>query len=204
VTALVDTTQQVLLHPREFFTQMPVSGGVGSPLLYAVILGYLGLVATTLYGLVFNSLIGPSLHRFGPRTADLERLQALFEGWVGAVAQLVTGPLWIVVGAFVGAGILHVILLVLGGATRDFEATFRVVCYGHALNILAVLPFCGTFLAVGWWIVTATIGISVVHRTSTLTALCAVLLPVFVCCCCCLGVFGVGVAGVASFLEGMR
>lgn len=204
VTGLVETTQQVLLRPSEFFARMPVSGGVGSPLLYAVILGYAGLVATTLYGLVFSSVLGDAFLRFGSRSRELERFQALFEGWVSAVVQLVTGPVWIVIGAFVGAGILHVLLLALGGASRDFEATFRVVCYGHALNVLGLLPFCGNFIAIVWWIAVTTIGLATVHRTSTGIALAAVLLPIIVCCCCCGSLLGIGLGGLASVLGQMK
>jgi hypothetical protein len=199
--ALVETTQQVLLRPTEFFSRMPVAGGIGSPLLYAVILGYLGLVAATLYNLVFSSIMGSSFRNFGGRYADLERFQDLLEGGVGATIQLVTGPLWIVVGAFVGAGILHLLLLVLGAANRDFEATFRVVCYSHAINIINLVPFCGSILALVAWIVIATIGLKEVHHTSTAQALAAVLLPLLLCCCCCAAVIIAAAGGMASLFQ---
>jgi hypothetical protein len=199
--ALVETTQQVLLRPTEFFARMPVTGGVGGPLLYAVILGYLGLVAATLYNLVFSGVMGSSLRNFGGRYAELERFQDLMEGGVGATVQLVTGPLWIVVAAFVGAGILHVLLLLLGGANRDFEATFRVVCYAHAINIINLVPFCGSVFALVAWIVIATIGLKEVHHTSTGQALAAVLLPLLVCCCCCAAAVLAALGGVASLVK---
>jgi hypothetical protein len=199
--ALVETTQQVLLRPTEFFSRMPVTGGIGGPLLYALILGYLGLVAATLYSLVFSSVMGSSFRSFGGGYADLERFQDLMEGGVGATVQLVTGPLWIVVGAFVGAGILHVLLLVLGGANRDFEATFRVVCYAHAINIINLVPFCGFVFTLVAWIVIATIGLKEVHRTSTAQALGAVLLPLLLCCCCCAAGILAAAGGVASLLK---
>jgi hypothetical protein len=204
MSALVETTQQALLQPTDFFGRMAPSGGIGAPLLYALILGYAGLVATTLYGLVFNSVVGPAFMRMGPRDPRLEQLAAVFEGGVGAVVQLVTGPVWIVVGAFIAAGILHLILLVLGGASRDFEATFRVVAYGHATNVLVLVPFCGSFVAIFWWIAVLTIGLKTVHHTSTATAFVAVLLPAFICCCCCGAVLGVSLGGLASALGQMR
>jgi hypothetical protein len=183
---------------------MPVSGGVGSPLLYAVILGYLGLVATTLYNLVFSGLMGSSFRSFGGQYAQLEQLQDMLEGGVGATVQLVTGPLWIVLGAFIGAGILHVMLMILGGANRDFEATFRVVCYAHAINVINLVPFCGSLVAVLAWIVIATIGLAAVHRTSTGQALSAVLLPLLLCCCCCAAMIMVAAGGLASVVRQMQ
>lgn len=202
MNALVETTQAVLLRPREFYLRMPVTGGVGGPLLYALILGYLGLVATTVYNLVFNSIIGSSLSRFGgERPAQLERLLELYGTWGGAIGQLVMGPVWIVVGAFVGAGIFHLVLMLLGGAHRDFEATFRVVAFAHAVNLLGLFPFCGSLVALVWWLVVATVGLSVVHSISTGQAFVAVLLPALVCCCCCAGSIGLlasTIAGIAG------
>jgi hypothetical protein len=196
----VETTQEVLLRPKAFFESMPVSGGVGGPLLYAVILGYFGLVATTVYSLVFHSVIGSALPRFGGRRDELERVLQAFGTWGGAVVQLVTGPVWIVVIAFVAAGILHVTLMLLGAARRDFEGTFRVVAYGHAINLLGLLPFCGSFIAIVWWVVLLTIGLATVHRTSTAQALLAVLLPAILCCCCCGGALGLFFGGIASIV----
>jgi hypothetical protein len=41
----VETTRQVLTRPSAFFRTMPVTGGLGSPLLYGVLLGWIGLAA---------------------------------------------------------------------------------------------------------------------------------------------------------------
>jgi hypothetical protein len=161
-------------------------------------------VVNAVYGLIFQGIMGTGMSRFGGQYAELERLTGFLESGAGLAVQLVTGPIWIVIGAFVAAGIFHVILMVLGGANRDFEATFRVVAYGHAINVIALLPFCGSFLSIIWWIVVLVIGLSVVHRISIGQALVAVLLPFFVCCCCCLGLIGAFAGTLASVLEQMR
>lgn len=203
-SALAETTQQVLLQPKQFFEGMAVTGGVGSPLLYALILGYLSLVVNAIYGLIFRGVFGAGAFGFGKQSAEFDRLRGFLESWVGTTVQLITGPIWIVIGAFVAAGILHVMLMILGGANRDFEATFRVVAYGHAVNIVALLPFCGSFISVIWWIVVAVIGLATVHRTSIGQALAAVLVPILVCCCCCAGMIGLFAGAIASFVERMR
>src|SRR5260370_11339809 len=53
VTALVETAKEVLTGPSDFFRRMPVAGGIGSPLLYAVVIGYLGLLLSAVYSAVF-------------------------------------------------------------------------------------------------------------------------------------------------------
>src|SRR5687768_3952130 len=39
-SALVETTQRVLTAPTAFFRAMPLTGGIGGPLVYALIIGY--------------------------------------------------------------------------------------------------------------------------------------------------------------------
>ena len=58
---------------------MPVTGGIGGPLLYAVILGYLGLVAGAVYNVVFRSIVGSglSMQFGGGRMRELQRIRPL-------------------------------------------------------------------------------------------------------------------------------
>ena len=126
------------------------------------------------------------------------------EGGLGTVAQLVTGPVWIVIGVFVAAGILHLLLMVVGAAPRDFEATFRVVAYSQAVSVVGLLPFCGGFIGFVWWVVVATLGLRTVHRTSTAQALIAVLLPIFLCCCCCAGLGFLAAGSMAAALRQLQ
>src|SRR5262245_11271983 len=104
---LVETTTQVLSGPESFFQRMPVTGGLTSPLLYGLLIGYVGLVASTLYSLVFHLAFGGfgSLARHG---GPLERLAPFLEGGVSLFGNLVFGPVFIAIGLFLSAGILHV------------------------------------------------------------------------------------------------
>jgi hypothetical protein len=36
-------------------------------------------------------------------------------------------------------------LMLLGGAKRYFEATFRVACFAQAPAVFAIVPFCGNW-----------------------------------------------------------
>ena len=197
VPALVETTTSVLFSPTRFFREMPVTGGIGAPLGYGVLLGYIGLVVQAIYQAVFRLAIGSALPRFGGR-GDLERILPWLEGGLGLVFQIVLGPVLVVVGLFVGAGVYHLMLLLLGGARRDFEATFRVAAYGHAISVLVLLPFCGGLVAFVWWVAVGTVGLSEVHGIGRGKALAAILLPVLVVCCCCAGTIALVVGGAAS------
>lgn len=196
-TGLVDTTLQVLSKPRAFFGRMAPEGGLGGPLLYGVLVGYVGLLATAVYDATFEALVGrqsPDLG-LGP---EFDRALTMLQGGPGLLVQVLIGPFVLAAGLFLTAGLNHLGLTLLGGARRDFEATFRVVAYSRAASIVSLLPLCGPFVAVVWSAVASVIGLQTVHETTLGKAVAAVLLPVALACCCCLGAFGLMGALIAS------
>lgn len=203
LAGLVETTQQVFSRPAEFFRGMPVTGGLGGPLLYGVAVGYVGLLASAVYNTIFQALVGPEL--FGlPRRGELERLLPYLQGGLGLAMQLILGPLLIAVGLFIFAAIVHLLLMLLGGAPRGFEATFRVGCYAEAAALLRVIPFCGSPLSAACFLFLAIIGLSEAHGISKGRAALAVLLPLLLACCCCAAAIALVVGGFASALGQLK
>jgi hypothetical protein len=189
VSALVETTQRVLTRPTAFFRSLAPTGGMGSALLYAVVLGYLGAVAEALYNFIAYLMMGSGFGIFGS-SPQMERLRPFLEGPGMLIGTLIVGPVIIVFRVFVLAGITHVCLLLLGGARHGFEATLRTVCFAEATSVARIIPFCGGIVAFVYGIVTLTIGLSEVHGISRGKAAAAVLLPFLLCCCCVVIVFG--------------
>jgi hypothetical protein len=201
--ALVETTKQVLSRPSEFFRAMPVVGGVGGPLLYGVIVGYLGLVASTIYNAVFQSVIGSSIARMGSGS-EFERLAPFLQGGAGLVANLIFGPVFLAIGLFVVSGIIHLVLLAMGGAARGYEATFRVAAYSEAAAIFNIVPMCGGVIGAIYMIVLVIIGVSEAQGISRGKAAAAVLVPILILCCCCGGIVAIAVGGLAGALNRMN
>jgi hypothetical protein len=185
VAGLTETTQQVLTSPEGFYRRLAATAaGIGDPLFYAVIVGYIGLVASSLYSAVFNMTFGSALSSMGEHP-EFARLMPFVQGGVGLVVNLVLGPIFIAVGLFIWAGILHLLLLLLGGGARGFEGTFRALGYASASNLFQIVPMCGGFIGAVYGIVLAIIGLSAVHGDSKGKAAAAVLIPLVLCCCCC-------------------
>jgi len=201
--ALVETTKQVLGRPALFFRAMPTRGGIGDPLLYAVLIGWLGVVAASLYSALFQSIVGTSMMPFA-HNAEIGEMLSFAESWGGFFFQLVMAPLWITIGVFIAAGIFHVMLLILGGAPRDFEATFRAVCYAEAPAVIMIVPFCGSFVAWIWTIVLYVIGVSEAQGVSRGRAAAAVLLPIVLLCCCCAGAAGLFFGMIGALVSHAR
>jgi hypothetical protein len=201
--ALVETTRQVLLEPATFFRSMPVTGGLGSPLLYGVVLGWAGLVATSFYQAIFRSVVGAGWAGLGADRPEVEALLGWVGGWAGFVGQVVFGPIAVAIGMFVAAGILHLILLLLGGARRGFEATFRVVGFAEATSLLFLVPFCGQLLGWLWCAVLYVLGLAAAHQIGQGKAAAAVLLPIALCCCGVVVLAFLFGAAIASFAGHM-
>lgn len=199
-TALIETIKLVLLDSVAFYRRMPPSGGLPGPLAFGLILGYFGFAVSMIYNFMMNAS-GGLLAGLGRGGGNFNRYSHLIGTGAGFVGALVLGPVFLVIALFLGAGITHLCLMLLGGAKRDYETTFRVTCFAQAAAVFAVIPFCGGLVQAVYQIVLAIIGISEAHGVSRWTAAGAVLLPiVLVCCCCGAGVFMLA-GGIASSLN---
>jgi hypothetical protein len=172
--AFIETLQIVLSRPAAAFTAMKREGGLGEPLLYAIIGGTFGGVFAVTYNFALRSFAP-----FGDRHGALTHLF----GGLGWIFLLVLTPLLVVVGMFVASAILHVCLMIVGGAKQSFETTFRVVCFAEgSASPLLVIPFCGGLITGIWKVVLYCIGLARSHETDTGRAVIAVFLPLIVCC----------------------
>jgi hypothetical protein len=203
VSALIETTREVLTAPTAFFRAMPILGGIPSPLLYGLIVSYVGLVASTIYSAVFRSVLGSSLTQLGANTG-MERLAPLLQGGASLVVNLIFGPVFIVAGLFISAGILHLVLLAIAGGGRGFEATFRVVAYSQAGSVFNLVPLCGGLVTAVYTVVLLIIGLSEAHQITRGRAAAVVLVPLVVLCCCCGGAVAALIFGLAGALGQMR
>lgn len=173
-SAFIETLQMVLSRPTEAFSAMKREGGLGEPLIYAMIGGSAGLIVYLIYNFAFQSL-GVFASRPNP-------VLHLFVG-VGGIFLLILAPVLVAISVFVSAAIFHLCLMLVGGAKQSFETTFRVVCFAEgSIQPLLVVPFCGGLIVGIWKIVLYCIGFARAHETDTGRAVLAVLLPVILCC----------------------
>lgn len=172
--AFVETLQMVLTKPSAAFTAMKREGGLGGPLLYAIIGGTFGVVFAVVYNFVLRSFT-----LFGERHGAFAHLVS----GLGLILLLILAPVLVVIGTFISSAILHICLMIAGGAKQTFETTFRVICFAEgSANPFLVIPFCGGLIAGIWKIVLYCIGLARAHETDTGRAVIAVLLPLVVCC----------------------
>jgi hypothetical protein len=165
----------VLTKPGEAFTVMKREGGLGEPLIYALIGGCLGGIVSLLFSLGLQSL---------GFFADRHDTFAAMTGMgVGSAAFIVLVPLFIVIGLFIGGAIVHLCLMIVGGANQSFETTFRVIAFSQgSTGPLQMIPICGGLIAGVWALICNCIGLARAHETDIGRAVLAVFLPLIVCC----------------------
>ena len=171
--AFIETLQMVLGRPTDAFTAMKREGGLGGPLLYAVIGGTIGTVVSFIY-------------RFGLHVAEagsFDHGSYRFLGAAGLLGLIVCSPLIVIIVLFISSALIHVCLLIVGGARHTFETTFRVICFAAgSVNPLQIVPLCGGLVAGIWGLVLYCIGLARAHETEPGRAVLAVFLPLVLCC----------------------
>src|SRR5262249_6324845 len=98
-------------------------------------------------------------------------------------ATIILVPLFVVIGLFIGSAIVHLCLMIVGGANQPFETTFRVIAFSQgSAGPLQIIPICGGLISGIWALVCNCIGLARAHETDTGRAVLAVFLPVIVFC----------------------
>jgi hypothetical protein len=196
---MMETIKAVLLESEYTFGRAQRSQSIGPAFMYVMILGVAGGLIGQLWSLASTGFIG--------RLAGTEGMEGM--GGLGALATSgVTGfllvPVWVVIGVFVAAGLVHVTLMLLGAANGGFEATFRVIAFAQGSAApLQIVPMLGPLVAGIWALVIEIMGIKQLHDTTTGKAAAAVLLPLLVCCCFIVVGVGVVAGAIASATHGM-
>jgi hypothetical protein len=164
--AFVSTWRESCFHPTSFFRRMPRSGGYGAVLTYYLVLG----VVVAGIELFWRSVLGFSLS---------ERLMNEDSSRVNDIVQFLLSPLILILALYAVAGVCHLLLLMLRGATHGFETSSRVFAFSYGPSLANAIPILGGPISFVWMTVLAIIGLREAHQTEGSKAAVAVLIPLF-------------------------
>jgi len=171
------TARDVLSSPSAFFKKMPVTGGLTDPMLFAMIIGTMGLMFLSVWHLLLhdsmNSFMTPEMRSAAGR--------GMSDGIASPLGTLMI-PFMLILWLFVVSGMLHLFLMVVRGEKAGFEATFRVVSYSVTPFLFLAIPYCGMMIAMLWVLTLFMIGLRDAHETTGGKATVAVLFPFLFCC----------------------
>ena len=156
VQTFIATVRSVVTTPAAFFRGILRQGDFVNPLIFALICYEV------------SAIIGGLLRLVGVGT-DM--------GFGSYLVSIILAPIFAAIGLFIGAGILHLlVMLIVGSRNAGFEGTFRVVTYSSVTSLVSWLPFIG-WIASLYGIYLAIVGIREVHTTTTGKAALVVLIP---------------------------
>jgi hypothetical protein len=157
VQTFINTVQGVVLQPANFFRGILRQGDFINPLIFAIICYEVSAILGGVIGMAFGT------QEFG-----------------GFIASIILAPVGTAIGLFIGAGIIHLlVMLIVGSRNGGFEATFRVAAYSSVVNLVSWIPVIG-WIASLYGIYLGIVGIREVHTTTTGKAALVVLIPVAV------------------------
>ena len=197
--ALTQTWKEILFNPSTSFARMKTSGGFTTPFLFNLTMVIIWALFTLIYRLLLTGMFAAA----GSIRNDSTYMLGIGAGTsaLAVIVILAVAVPMIVAFNFLNAGITHLCLSLFKGTSKNYEATYRVMCYSYSAWIFALVPCAGGLVAGIWGLVSSIIGLSKVHKTESWRAAVGVLLPIFLCVGVVLGVYVAIFAAIYSSLR---
>ncbi len=156
VQSFINAVRSVVTAPASFFRGIRREGDFINPLIFAIICYEVSAILGGLLGLV--GISGS-------------------QGFGSFLVSIILAPIFAAIGLFIGAGILHLlVMLIIGSRNAGFEGTLRVSAYSSVTSLVSWIPIIG-WIASLYGIYLAIVGIREVHTTTTGKAAIVVLIP---------------------------
>ena len=167
VNAFVQTVEQSIRSPSEFFRALPARG-YGSALSYFLIVGILAagmrLFWSNVFELVGYQPLGQALGVSSPDAAD-------------RLISFLLQPL-VLLGVLFGVALVtQAALHIVDAARAPLVSTTRIFAFSYGPQLFVAIPFIGAAVAFVGTLLLFTIGLREVHQTSTRRVLLALMLP---------------------------
>jgi len=180
LAALWQTLGEFFSNPPGTFERMRLHAPWRPAMWFYVVIGTVAYMAMMAYQAVrfhLNPKLLEEMVESFPLPIPPEAIQP--EAFVSSLVLVpILIPLFLILKAFVMAGLYHAVLRMVGNPAGDFWTTLRVYCYAlGTASVFLFLPMLGglvEFVFSVMWLVT---GLRRVHNVSLMPAMCAVLGP---------------------------
>lgn len=190
LNAAVATWKKVILEPVVFFGRLRPGPDTGGALGYAMVLLAVGGVfaggVQYLQGMLQRAQFSQVQEQLGQMPADAQKIMGAFLKFAQPSPTLIIStPIIAVVGFFIGAALLHLCLMIVGGNKQGFTATIRALAFAQTPYLFNIVPMCGALAASIWTLVLGVMGLAGVHRISIGRVIGAYAVLFAGCCCLC-------------------
>ncbi len=146
VALITGTMMKVITNPKEFYKNMPRTGGFIDPLIFIAVMGVVGGVIHAILSILGLISVG---------------------GFFLAISYIVIIPIIVAISGFVIAAIMFIIWKIMG-SQESYETAYRCVAYASAItpitSILNVIPYIGTVLGLVWMTYLIIVASTEVHK----------------------------------------
>jgi hypothetical protein len=207
VSAAWKTLIAICAQPKRFFSELAPSGRMGSAILFVIFVSIPAGIMSSLYNLGMKWAIGPIIEPsirqiYGPEGGPLSDMmvKAYEPSILSALFGAVAFPFILILYAMIAGLVVHLGLLILGGAHKGLEASLKVSLYSHGLLFWVIVPLVGGFAWL-WMAVVLGIGLAAIHGAKAWQAVIALLYAPCLAVCCLIGgsvALGVLIGAAAS------
>lgn len=196
----------VCVRPGEFFGELAPAGRLGSAFGFLLIVTIPAYLLSSIYNLLTRMVLAPVLEPvirevydpISPQLGD-QLVLSLQPSVLDLVLGIFLGPVILILVAVITGLLLHLGLLMTGGARRGIEASLKVSLYGYGVVFWLVIPLVGGLCWL-WLPVVLGFGLARLHGVPGWKAAFAVLwAPLLACCCSFAGAFAFVMLVGASF-----
>jgi hypothetical protein len=186
-----DVARRVVTQPVEFFRGMVRGGSFVPPLVFALICFVINAFFSGLF-LLFGAVPGGGAFSRGGQVDAVDGIAAF-------LGNLILEPILGIIGLFIWAGILYLLIRAFVGANNQgYISTFKVVAYSSVVALVSWIPLIG-FLATLYGLYLTFVGVREAHATDSRNAGLVVGIPVAVLIL--LGLLGLFGALIAAFAR---
>lgn len=160
----------VLFSPTVFFRGVKDTA-LKEALIFGILTGSMGFMFSLFWEFLFLSQDGSYITKLFPQITSINDF---FMG------MIICSPLIVLISALIRALVVNASLSILGGASRGFEGTFKVMLYSNAASVFSLVPYIGGIIVFIWSLAIIVTGIREIHETSNGKAVSALILPVII------------------------
>lgn len=179
---LAGTIRLAFGDPEGFFRGIARGRGLVPALVFGLLLTALSIAVESIYDLMSARFLAGMVQSMQSELPEFLRgdIQANIRQTVLMRGVFILFyPLFV----FLASGLIHLMLRAFGSPRRDFAATFRVVNYASAVDVLMILPICGGIVVYVWELVMIVRGLSRLHGMGGIRVVAAVLFPMALMIC---------------------
>jgi hypothetical protein len=165
--SFVTTLRRVLFAPKEFFANLPVTGGLGEPFGFALLVGTIGVLSSLLWQLILEGDLSETM----PAVAFSKQIGNFINDPGVIVGIFMLAPFLVALGLFFLSICLLWAVRLTGVEQTSFESVFRVAAYSQAPAVCCLIPWGGAFIAAVWHLVVLILGIAKKFGSSVFKAL---------------------------------